>query len=110
FTAINLALALLFWLHYRSGWFGPPNPARAYGSFAQLGFLVSVAWVGFFFFRGLYRDWSLHSRAVHVALVSRDITLFALFLLAVLAGSYALEAWKEMRFLDLFTAERLATA
>src|SRR5690606_7195062 len=51
--------------------------------------------------------WSLHSRAVHVALVTRDITLFGFFLLAVLTGTYALEAWKETRFLDIFTADRL---
>jgi exopolysaccharide biosynthesis polyprenyl glycosylphosphotransferase len=108
FAAINLALALLFWLHYRSGWYPGSNTARAYGDFAQLGFLVSIVWVLYFFFRGLYRDWSLHSRAVHVALVSRDITLFCLFLLAVIAGSYALAAWKEMRFLDILTGRRLA--
>jgi exopolysaccharide biosynthesis polyprenyl glycosylphosphotransferase len=110
FAAINLAFALLFWLHYRSGIVaGSYNPERTYADFAQLGFVVSVAWLTYFFFRGLYRDWSLHSRAVHVALVSRDITLFCLLLLAVLAGSYALEAWKEMRFLDIFTPHRFLT-
>jgi exopolysaccharide biosynthesis polyprenyl glycosylphosphotransferase len=109
-VAINAALAVLFWLHYRSGWASDaPNPLRNYGAYAQLGLLVSVVWVLYFFFRGLYRDWSLHSRAVHVALVSRDVTLFCLFLLAMLAGSYMLEAWKEMRFLDLFTGPRLVT-
>src|SRR5690606_9102069 len=51
--------------------------------------------------------WSLHSRAVHVALVTRDITLFGFFLLAVLTGTYALEAWKETRFLGSFTTTRL---
>ncbi len=110
FAAINVALAILFWLHYRSGWFtGMQNLGRSYLDFAQLGLLVSIVWLLYFFFRGLYRDWSLHSRAVHVALVSRDITLFCLFLLAVIAGSYALEAWKEMRFLDIFTARRFMT-
>lgn len=111
FAAINLALALLFWLHARSGWgFGAVSPDGDYASYARLGVMVSIAWVLFFFFRGLYRDWSLHSRAVHVALVSRDVTLFCLFMVAVLAGTYLLDAWKAMRFLDAFTASRLATA
>jgi exopolysaccharide biosynthesis polyprenyl glycosylphosphotransferase len=110
FAAINIALAILFWLHYRSGWFAvAPNLARDYGEFARLGVLVSISWVLYFFFRGLYRDWSLHSRAVHVALISRDVTLFCLFLLAIIAGSYALEAWKDMRFLDILTGPRLLT-
>lgn len=110
FAAINLALALIFWLHYRSPWsVAPGYLTREYWDFAQLGFFLSIAWMLYFFFRGLYRDWSLHSRAVHVALVSRDVTLFCLFLLAVIAGSYALEAWKEMRFLDLLTGRRLLT-
>src|SRR5690554_3054450 len=108
FLAINLALAILFWLHFHSGWFPESRgPWRSYVPFAQLGLLVSVAWLTFFFFRGLYRDWSLHSRALHVALVTRDISLFCLFLLAILTGTYALEAWKETRFLDIFTADRL---
>ncbi len=108
FLAINLALAILFWLHFHSGWFPESHdPSRSYVRFAQLGLLVSVAWLTFFFFRGLYRDWSLHSRAVHVALVTRDITFFGFFLLAVLTGTYALEAWKETRFLDSFTSARL---
>jgi exopolysaccharide biosynthesis polyprenyl glycosylphosphotransferase len=110
FAAINIALAVLFWLHYRSGWFaGAQHPGRDYWDFAQLGLFVSGTWIFYFAFRGLYRDWSLHSRAVHLALVSRDVTLFCLFLLAVIAGSYALEAWKEMRFLDIVTGQRLMT-
>lgn len=108
FLAINLALAFLFWLHSHSGWFPESYDAsRSYAKFAQLGLLVSGGWLMFFFFRGLYRDWSLHSRALHVALVTRDISLFCLFLLAILTGTYALEAWKETRFLDIFTADRL---
>ena len=109
FAALNLALAVLFWLHYRSGWFVDAVPLRSYLSYAQLGLIVSIAWILYFFFRGLYRDWSLHSRAVHMALVARDVTLFCMLLLAIIAGSYALEAWKEMRFLDIFTAPRMMT-
>ena len=106
-AALNIALALVFWLHYRSGWYFAPDHARHYSDFAPLGGIASIAWILFFFFRGLYRDWSLHSRAVHVALVSRDITLFCGLAIAVLAGAHALEAWKEMRFLDLFTGTRV---
>jgi len=110
FAAINLALALLFWWHdHGSVVVGPHDPIRPYSEFAQLGLLVSVVWLIYFFFRGLYRDWSLHSRAVHVALVSRDVTLFCLFLLAVLTGSYVLEAWNEKRLWDIFTAQRFLT-
>jgi exopolysaccharide biosynthesis polyprenyl glycosylphosphotransferase len=108
FAAINLALAAIFWIRYRSGWFPETfDPSRTFGQYGQLALIISVLWITYFFFRGLYRDWSLHSRAVHVALVSRDITLFCLLLLAVIAGSMALEAWKEMRFLNILTADRL---
>jgi exopolysaccharide biosynthesis polyprenyl glycosylphosphotransferase len=109
FAAINLALAFIFWMRYKSGWFPETQDlSRDYWEYTQLALIISLAWMGYFFFRGLYRDWSLQSRAVQVALVSRDITLFSLLLMAVLAGSLALEAWKEMRFLDFFTPHRLA--
>src|SRR5215217_1060774 len=109
FAAINIALAFIFWMRYKSGWFPETlDPSRHHWEYTQLALIISLCWMGYFFFRGLYRDWSLQSRAVQVALVSRDITLFSLLLLAVLAGSLALEAWKEMRFLDFFTPERLA--
>lgn len=108
FAAINLALAAVFWVRYHSGWFPETfDPARTYAPYGQLALIISILWMSYFFFRGLYRDWSLHSRAVHVALVSRDITLFCLLLLAVITGSTALEAWKEMRFLNIFTTDRL---
>lgn len=109
FAAINLALAAIFWIRYRSNWFHETyEPTRGYGQYGELAVIITLIWMGFFFFRGLYRDWSLHSRAVHVALVSRDITLFCSLLLAILAGSMAFEAWKEMRFLHILTAARLA--
>ena len=108
FAAINLALATIFWIRYHSAWFSETfEPTRSYGQYGELALIISILWMGYFFFRGLYRDWSLHSRAVHLALVSRDITMFCLLLLAIITGSMALEAWKEMRFLNIFTAERL---
>lgn len=110
FVAINVAFAVVFWLHGRNEWIGITRHwIHDYESFARLGLLISLCWIAYFFFRGLYRDWSLHSRAVHVALVSRDITLFGFFLLAVLVGSHALEAWRAMRFLDMVTLPRLLT-
>ena len=109
FAAINLALASIFWIRYHSSWFPETyDPARSYAQYGQLALIISLVWITYFFFRGLYRDWSLHSRAVHVALVSRDITLFASLLLAILAGSMALEAWKEMRFWNIVTTHRVA--
>jgi exopolysaccharide biosynthesis polyprenyl glycosylphosphotransferase len=108
--AINAAFAIVFWLHGRNEWIGITRYwIHDYASFARLGCMISLVWVAYFFFRGLYRDWSLHSRAVHVALVSRDITLFGLFLLAVLVGTHVLDAWREMRFLEIVTAPRLLT-
>ncbi|HEX2613245.1 MAG TPA: sugar transferase, partial [Fibrobacteria bacterium] len=110
FIAINAAFTAVFWLHGRSEWIGITRYwIHDYESFARLGLMASLVWIAYFFFRGLYRDWSLHSRAVHVALVSRDITLFGSFLLAILIGSHVLDAWREMRFLDLLTMARLGT-
>ncbi len=110
FIAINAAFACVFWLHGRNEWIGiTRNWTEGFGSFVPLGLTISLAWIAYFFFRGLYRDWSLHSRAVHVALVSRDITIFGFFLVAVLVGAHALEAWNEMRVLDLVTGPRLLT-
>lgn len=110
FIAINAALGFVFWLQGRSERIGlTGNWPADFRDFLPLALVISIAWIGYFFFRGLYRDWSLHSRAVHLALVSRDVTLFGIFLLAVLVGSHALDAWKEMRFLDLMTGARLLT-
>ena len=108
--AINVAFAIVFWLHGRNEWLGITRLwIHDYESFARLGLMTSFVWIGYFFFRGLYRDWSMHSRAVHVALVSRDITLFGLFIMAVMVGTHVLDAWREMRFLDIFTTPRLLT-
>ncbi len=92
-VAMNLALAFIFWLRYRSGFSRETfEPGRNFLHYAQLALILSVAGTAYFYLKGLYRDWSLHSRAVQVAVVTRDATLFSLLVFAVTSGSYLLDA------------------
>ena len=106
-VAVNLSLALIFWLRHHSGFFpGTFDPSRSFGHYSQPAFLLSLAWVGYFFFTGLYRDWFLHSRLAQVMLVSKEITFFCLLILAVTTGSDLLQAGREHRLLQAVTTSR----
>ena len=106
--AMNMALLFIFWLRYRSGIAHETyDPGRNFWHFGQLAVLLSLAATGYFFFKGLYRDWSLHSRAVQVAVVSRDVTLFCLLVLAVTSGSYLLDALRHGRLYTALTAPHI---
>ncbi len=107
-AAINLALAGIFWLRYRSGFFPATyDPFKSFAEFTQPAFLLSLGGIAYFFFSGLYRDWSLHSRALQMAVVSKEVTLFCLLVLAVTTGSDVLEAWSRHRLSQVLTATRL---
>ena len=74
-TSINLSLILIFWLRHLSGFFvSSYDPSRSFWHFSQPALLLSLAWVVYFFFSGLYRDWFLHSRIAQIILVSKEIT------------------------------------
>src|SRR5262245_46120070 len=107
--AMNVALALIFWLRYHSG-VSPEtfDPARSLRHYVQLVFFLSLAGTAYFFFKGLYRDWSLHSRAVQVAVVSRDVTVFCFFVLAAVSGSYFIDAMRHHYLGQVLTSHRVA--
>lgn len=107
-AAMNLALALIFWLRHRGGVSHEgSDPTRTFWDFEKLAFILSLVGTGYFFFKGLYRDWSLHSRAVQVAVVSRDATFFCFLVLAVTNGTYLLDAFRHGRISQVITAPRL---
>ena len=108
-VAINLVLILIFWLRYRSGFsHATYEPGRSFLHYLPLAFLLSLAGTGYFSLKGLYRDWSLHSRALQVAVVSRDVTLFCILLLAVTTGSEYLDALRHHHLSSLFMFSRVS--
>ncbi len=107
-AAMNLAFAFIFWLRYRSGFSAETyEPTRNFWHYAQLEFFLSLGGTLYFFFKGLYRDWSLHSRAVQVALVTRDATFFCLFVLAVTNGANILDALRHNYLWRMITPSRI---
>jgi exopolysaccharide biosynthesis polyprenyl glycosylphosphotransferase len=109
-VSFNLAFALIFWMRYRSGLFPDSlDPARQFGHFSRIAFILSLIWIAYFFISGLYRDWYLQSRAVQLGVVSKEITTGCLIILAVTTGSDVVEQIQEHRLAHVFTWTRAAT-
>jgi len=109
-VSFNLAFALIFWLRYQSGLFPDSfDPGREFGHFSRLAFALSLIWIAYFFISGLYRDWYLQSRAVQVGVVSKEITIGCLIILAVTTGSDMLEQIQRHRLDHIITWSRAAT-
>jgi len=105
--AFNLAFALIFYLRYRSGFFLDSfDPDRSYWHTVPVAFVLSLIWIAYFWVSGLYRDWSLHSRIVQIAEVSKEITIGCLVLLFMATGSDALAGFHGGSPLRIFTASR----
>ena len=107
--AINLVLVFIFWLRYHSG-FSPEtyDPSRSFLRYIPLALILSFVGTGYFSLKGLYRDWSLHSRALQVAVVSRDVTLFCILVLAITTGSEYLDALRHHHLSNLFMFSRIS--
>jgi exopolysaccharide biosynthesis polyprenyl glycosylphosphotransferase len=109
-VSFNLAFACIFWMRYRSGLFPDSlDPARQFGHFSRIAFVLSLIWIAYFFISGLYRDWYLQSRAVQLGVVSKEITTGCLIILAVTTGSDVVEQIQEHRLAHVFTWTRAAT-
>ena len=107
-AALNLALAIIYWLRHQSGFLPDTfDPSRNFWAYTQIAFILSLLGAAYFFFSGLYRDWSLHSRFVQVGIVSKEVTLFCLLILAVTTGSDLLKAWSDHRLWEVLTRTRL---
>lgn len=106
--SFNLAFALIFFLRYHSGLFADTfDPDRSFWHHVPAAFLLSLLWMVYFFFSGLYRDWSMQSRAVHMGAVAKEVTIGCLFLAAMATGSDALAALRSGRLSDVLTWSRV---
>jgi len=107
--SFNSAFAFIFYLRYESGLFADTyDPDRSFWHHVPLAFALSLIWMGYFFISGLYRDWSLHSRALHVGAVAKEVTIGCLLLAAMATGSDALLALHAGRFAGILTFSRAA--
>lgn len=106
-VAFNLAFAFIFYLRYLSGLFPDTyNPERSFWHHVPPAFALSLAWMVYFFFSGLYRDWTLQSRALHVGAVAKEVTIGCLVLAAMATGSDALLAMHTGRLAGILTWSR----
>ncbi len=112
-VSFNLSFAFIFWLRYQSGLFASSyNPHKDFGQLTSIAFVLSLIWILYFFFTGLYRDWYLQSRAEQVWVVSKKITFGFFLLFLVITGSDMLDAYHKgmlpnaASLASLFTASR----
>jgi exopolysaccharide biosynthesis polyprenyl glycosylphosphotransferase len=108
-AAINLAFWLAFWLRYHSGFFIDTfDPARSFTAFQPMALGLSLLWTAWFTVTGLYRDWSLQSRALQFSLVAREVTFLCIALVAIATGTELVAAAKTGNFSGAITASRVS--
>ena len=96
-------------MRYKSGAFPDAlDPAKDFEHYTRIAFFLSMIWIAYFFISGLYRDWYLQSRAVQLAVVSKEITTGCLIIFAITTGSDILEQIYEHRLNHIFTWSRAA--
>jgi len=82
--AINVALFTSIWLRYKSNFFPASfDPSISFSSYFTPAIILTVIWIGMFFFTGLYRDWYKESRIDEAFVVARTVILGVFFLLVI---------------------------
>lgn len=109
-----LAVAAVFWLRYRSGLV--PDEVDLELDIENVFSLVflPIAWMGWFFLHGLYRDWFLESRTRQILVLTGACLLGSLGLFLLMAGSDLVELLSRpdrtwAGFQALFTRSRVVT-
>jgi len=108
-VAINGAFWLVFWLRYKSGYF--PVFFDAYLDFIAYivpSLIMTGAWIVFYFFNGLYRDWFSESRLDEIFIVVRTIIIGIALMFCVVSSEQIIEFVKTGTLDGIFTETRVS--
>ena len=85
--AFNIAYAATYWLRYKSNFFPETfDPNIVFSDNITPCLIMCCAWIFFFFFTGLYRNWYKESRLDEFLVVTRTV-LSGIFLLFLMIGA-----------------------
>lgn len=109
-TAINAAFFLVFWLRYKSGIFANTyNAQLSFEPYIVPSIMMTVLWLVFYFFNGLYRDWFSESRLDEILVVARTIILGIAIIFCMVSGEQIIDAAvKNGKISDIFSQTRVS--
>lgn len=108
-VALFGAFWLVFWLRYKSGFF--PNLYNADLSFEPYiipSMIMTAAWLVFYFFNGLYRDWFSESRLDEILIVARTIIIGIAIVFCMVAGEQIIDFVKTGDITQVFSQSRVS--
>ena len=109
-VAVNASFLMVFWLRYKSGFFASAYDAELqFSPYAAPAAIMTVFWIIFYFFNGLYRDWFSESRLDEFLIVAKTILLGTAIIFCTISSEQIIDFVETGRKHDIFSQTRTVT-